>query len=68
VSVCVCLQNVFDVNVWGAIRVLQAVLPTMRKNRKGYVINLSSIAGIRGLPGVDFYTGRSGIARLLLLL
>lgn len=50
-------QDLFDVNVWGPVRLLQAVLPIMRKNRKGYVINLSSTSGIRGLPAFDIYTG-----------
>lgn len=50
-------ERVFDVNVWGPVRVLQAVLPYMRKQRSGYVINLSSTSGIRGIPCFEFYTG-----------
>jgi NADP-dependent 3-hydroxy acid dehydrogenase YdfG len=33
-------QQEFNVNVWGAVRVLQAVLPHMRSERRGHVINL----------------------------
>lgn len=33
------------------------VLPVMRRARKGYVINLSSTSGLRGLPAMEFYTG-----------
>ena len=33
------------------------VLPHMRKARKGYVINISSTSGIRGIPCMEFYTG-----------
>jgi short-subunit dehydrogenase len=29
----------------------------MRKARKGYVINISSTSGIRGIPALEFYTG-----------
>jgi NADP-dependent 3-hydroxy acid dehydrogenase YdfG len=50
-------QKLFDTNVWGPVRVLQAVLPHMRSRRKGYVINTSSTSGIRGVPCMDYYTG-----------
>ncbi len=50
-------KDVFDVNVWGIVRVLQAVLPGMRKKGGGYVINISSTSGIRGIPAFEFYTG-----------
>ena len=50
-------KNVFDVNVWGAVRVLQAALPSMRKRKNGHVINVSSTSGVRGIPCMEFYTG-----------
>ncbi len=50
-------QQLFDTNVWGVVRVLQAVLPSMRAQRFGHVINISSTSGIRGIPCFDFYTG-----------
>lgn len=50
-------KALFDVNVWGAVRMLQAVLPSMRRRRAGYVINISSTSGIRGIPCMEFYTG-----------
>jgi NAD(P)-dependent dehydrogenase (short-subunit alcohol dehydrogenase family) len=50
-------MEVFNVNVWGVVRVLQAVLPHMRKQRNGYIINISSTSGIRGIPCFEFYTG-----------
>lgn len=46
---------VFDVNFLGVIRVLHEVLPLMRTNRSGHIINISSAAGIVGLPGIDAY-------------
>eukprot|EP01040_Poterioochromonas_malhamensis_P006748 gene6748-7271_t len=50
-------MDVFNVNVWGAVRVLQGVLPHMRAKKTGYVINLSSTSGIRGIPCFEYYTG-----------
>ena len=38
-------KELFDVNVWGPVRVLQAVLPGIRKRKKGQVINISSTSG-----------------------
>jgi NADP-dependent 3-hydroxy acid dehydrogenase YdfG len=50
-------QHLFDVNVWGAVRVLQAILPSMRKRKTGHVINISSISGMRGVPCMEYYSG-----------
>jgi len=50
-------KALFDVNVWGPVRLLQAVLPLMRKRKSGHIINISSTSGIRGIPCFDFYTG-----------
>ena len=50
-------KEVFDVNVWGVVRVLQAVLPHMRKQKSGHVIQISSTSGIRGIPCFEIYTG-----------
>ena len=44
------VQNVFDTNVVGVIRTSQAVLPHMRKNGSGLIINISSIGSETGLP------------------
>ncbi|RFU64503.1 SDR family oxidoreductase [Peribacillus saganii] len=45
----------FDTNVFGMIEVTQSVLPYMRKQRKGKVINISSISGRIGFPGLSPY-------------
>lgn len=50
-------KEVFDVNVWGVVRVLQAVLPHMRKQKSGHAIQISSTSGIRGAPCFEIYTG-----------
>lgn len=49
-------KQLFDVNVWGPVRVLHAALPHMRKAQKGYIINISSTSGIRGIPCCEYYT------------
>lgn len=48
-------QAQFDTNFFGAMRVIQAVLPTMRQQRFGLIINMSSLAGAAGLPFTGFY-------------
>jgi len=51
------MEELFDVNVFGVVRVLHEVLPHMRKQRSGHVINISSTSGVRGLPGMEYYAG-----------
>lgn len=43
-------KQVFDVNVFGALRLIRAVVPQMRKQRSGRIINISSIAGKLSTP------------------
>jgi NADP-dependent 3-hydroxy acid dehydrogenase YdfG len=49
------LQDLFDVNVFGIHRVLRATLPTLRAQREGLVINLSSVLGRLTIPTMAFY-------------
>ncbi len=44
-----------DTNFYGALHTIQAVLPFMREQRKGLIINISSIGGLMGLPYVGHY-------------
>ncbi|KMQ68739.1 short-chain dehydrogenase [Chryseobacterium sp. FH2] len=47
----------FETNVFGLIYVTQAVLPGMRKNKSGHIVNFSSIGGLRSFPALGFYHG-----------
>lgn len=49
------IKGMFEVNLFGVIRTYQAVLPSMRKNRSGLVINVSSGLGILSSPFVVPY-------------
>ncbi|MFZ5824764.1 MAG: SDR family oxidoreductase [Bacillota bacterium] len=48
-------QKVFAVNLHGAVRMIRAVLPTMRAQGCGRIINLSSMAGLISLPTMGAY-------------
>lgn len=45
----------FETNLFGPIMVTQACLPIMRKAKKGKIINVSSISGLIGFPGISPY-------------
>lgn len=47
----------FDVNVFGCVRLIQGVLPGMRAQKSGHILNITSIAGLNGFPGVGIYNG-----------
>ena len=49
-------KSVFETNFWGAVRCIQAVLPTMRHQKSGHIIQVSSIAGRVGLPAQPIYS------------
>lgn len=51
------LRKQFDVNVFGAVAVIKAMLPYMRKRRSGHIINITSMGGIVTFPGLSFYHG-----------
>ncbi|MEQ9405843.1 MAG: oxidoreductase [Cyclobacteriaceae bacterium] len=51
------IERQFDVNVYGAVRMMKLVLPYMRKQRSGHILNITSIAGLNGFPGVGIYNG-----------
>ena len=51
------LRQQFEVNVFGAVAVIKAVLPYMRQRRKGHIISITSMGGIMTLPGLAYYHG-----------
>lgn len=50
------IDVVMDTNLGGVLRMSQAVLPKMRKQKSGIIINISSIAGLIGLPYRSIYS------------
>lgn len=48
-------KQMFDVNVFGLVNITKAVLPIMRAQKSGHILNLSSVAGIVSMPGFGPY-------------
>jgi NAD(P)-dependent dehydrogenase (short-subunit alcohol dehydrogenase family) len=49
------VRRMFDTNVFGLLNVTRAVLPVMRKQRAGHVVNMSSVGGYRSAAGFGVY-------------
>ena len=49
------IKRLFEVNLFALIRVTQACIPAMRKNRRGLIVNVSSIVGKFAFPGSSVY-------------
>jgi NAD(P)-dependent dehydrogenase (short-subunit alcohol dehydrogenase family) len=49
------VRKMFEINFWGLMNMTQHVLPHMRKQRSGHILNIASIAGLVGFPAVGFY-------------
>ncbi len=59
------MRKVFEVNFFGMIQIIQEVLPYMRKQKSGKIINISSIAGYTGLPYRGIYSAtKSAVMRM----
>jgi short-subunit dehydrogenase len=59
------MRNVFETNFFGAIEVMKAVLPQMRKQQCGLIINITSIAGYMGLPFRGIYSATKGALEIV---
>ncbi len=55
----------FETNFFGPINVIKAVLPQMRRQKSGLVINITSIAGYMGLPYRGMYSASKGALELI---
>jgi short-subunit dehydrogenase len=49
------VKSLFEVNFFGMMRMTNAVLPTMRMNRRGHIINISSVLGLVPAPYSAYY-------------
>jgi short-subunit dehydrogenase len=49
-------RNIFEVNVLATINVTRRILPIMRQQQSGYIINIGSVAGFAGAPGWAVYS------------
>jgi short-subunit dehydrogenase len=57
------IRNIFNVNVFATIDVVKSVLPVMRSQKSGYIINIGSVAGFVGAPGWAIYSAtKSAVA------
>lgn len=59
------IQNNFHTNVFGPIEMMKAVLPFMRNQKSGLIINVTSIAGYMGLPFRGIYSASKGALELI---
>lgn len=58
------ILKVFEVNYLGVLRVTKSVLPIMRKQKSGMIVNITSIAGYMGLPFRGVYSATKGALEL----
>jgi short-subunit dehydrogenase len=50
------VRSLYETNVFGLLRVVKAVLPAMRKQGKGTIVNMSSLGGLLAVPYMSAYT------------
>ncbi|WP_201797002.1 SDR family NAD(P)-dependent oxidoreductase [Vibrio sp. vnigr-6D03] len=48
-------KSIFDTNFFGSLNVIQEVLPHLREQKSGHIVQISSIAGLLALPGMGLY-------------
>jgi NAD(P)-dependent dehydrogenase (short-subunit alcohol dehydrogenase family) len=59
------IKNNFDTNFFGPIEVMKVVLPQMRSQKSGLIINITSIAAYMGLPYRSVYSASKGALELI---
>jgi NAD(P)-dependent dehydrogenase (short-subunit alcohol dehydrogenase family) len=58
-------KALFDLNFFGSLRMIQAVLPSMRQRQSGHIIQFSAIGGFKGVPGLGVYAAAKGAMGIL---
>ncbi|MCJ1219383.1 SDR family NAD(P)-dependent oxidoreductase [Paenibacillus polymyxa] len=48
-------RKMFEINFWGLMHITNAVLPYMRSQKSGHIINFSSIGGLTSFPTLGYY-------------
>ncbi len=65
------VRRMFEIDFWGLANMTRAALPGMRVRRSGHIVNISSMGGVRGAPGVGYYNaakfGLEGLSEALAL-
>jgi len=51
------LRRQFEINVFGPVAMMKAVLPFMRARREGRILNVTSMGGLMTMPGLSYYHG-----------
>lgn len=59
------IRNGFEINFFGVIEMIKAVLPIMRKQQSGLIINVTSLAGYSGLPFRGAYSSSKGALEIV---
>jgi NAD(P)-dependent dehydrogenase (short-subunit alcohol dehydrogenase family) len=49
------IRRMFEINFFGLSRMTRAVLPIMRRQRSGHIVNISSIGGLKSFPALAYY-------------
>lgn len=50
------VRSIFDVNVVGPLRTIKAIIPSMRGQGGGTIVNIGSANGITAIPGIGIYS------------
>ncbi len=58
-------DRVYDINVKSIFHMVHAVVPLMRKQKSGVILNIGSTAGIRPRPGLTWYNSSKGAVNLM---
>lgn len=58
-------QDIFDINVLGMVSTFEPFIGPMRERRRGVLVGIGSVAGVRGLPGAGAYSGSKAAVRAL---